>query len=63
VVCKEVALAMKALDLKPGTRAFSIAAQTIRTINKWDPRELDEHLEWASGMQTHILEEKWQVEL
>lgn len=36
VVCEEVALAMKTLDLKPSTRAFGIAAQTLSTINAWD---------------------------
>ncbi len=27
---------MKALDLKPGTRAFGIAAQTLNAVNGWD---------------------------
>ena len=61
LVCQEVALAQRGLDLPPGSAERLVAIVALRAINGWSLQEVQEHWDAGSRQRGLLEEEAWGV--
>ena len=63
LVCQEVALAHRGLDLPPGSAERLVALVALRAINGWSMQEVQEHWDAGSRQRGLLVEEAWGVDV
>ena len=63
LVCEEVALASRALDLTPASADWATAMSALMSINHWAMDEVQEHFNTAENQRALMLEEAWKCSL